>query len=120
MINYTKRKDKNGNILIDWEVTQGDTFPIAITLKSCKEIVDPQLITKIQYKQGTEDWLEVYRTDFFYLFDKQKWQMKIPGEVTGEFEPQYKYNYEVEATFVDGSVKTLNIKDLLERSKKYA
>ena len=106
MVNYKIKTDKYGNQLIEYEVLRGDTFSLSISLTSAGENVSRETISKVVYKQSGEDYVELYRTEFEFDEYTNKYVAIIPSEVTAGFESGVSYIYEIEITFLDGSVLT--------------
>lgn len=107
MFRKKTKKDKDGNIIVDFELTQGDTAIIFATPKQeSGELIDLSSISQCMFKLGNDAYNEVFTKEF----DKQEENLmvRLESEETTTI-PVGDYVYEVEYTFVDGTVDTPNI-----------
>ena len=106
MINYKVKTDKYGNELIEYSVLKGDTFSLSVSLSSQGNNVSRETISSVIYKQADEDYKEVYRQEFNYDENINRYIMSVPSEVTAGFNEEITYIYEIEVTLIDGTVLT--------------
>lgn len=104
MVNYKTKTDKYGNTLVEYEVLQGDTFQLSISLKSDGQDIDLEMLSSVVFKISDEDYNEVYNSEFEYEQESGRFLMSMPSEETAKMETDTSYIYEIQVTFVDGTV----------------
>ena len=101
MLTKQQNTDKFGGTVISYQITQGDTFPMLISLRDdAGEIIPQSLINKVVFKLGDTDRIQVFTQEFVPTEDG-KYKLEVSGTETALWAENTKYFYEVEATFTD-------------------
>lgn len=103
---YTETKtNKYGDTQINFYLTQGDTANFVATPMSDGALIDLSLISKCVFKLSDDSYKQVFAKDFTKTEDG--FSVRLESEDTATI-PVGSYIYEIEYTFVDGSVNTPN------------
>lgn len=95
-----------GGQQINFYLTQGDTADFtAVPKMSDGTTVDLSLISKCMFKLSDENYVEVFSKEF--TKGEENFTVRLESEETAQI-PVGQYIYEVEYTFVDGTVNTPN------------
>lgn len=106
MLTKQKSTDKYGGTIITYQLTQGDTFPMTISLKDDEGTTIPQvMVDKIWFMLGDEDRDFVYSQDFVAGED-EKWELLINSEETNKWASDIKYFFEIKVKFTDEFLTT--------------
>lgn len=108
---YSKTKtDKNSGLeQVSLYLTQGDTATIIVTPeRSDGEEFDMSIISKCLFKLSDSNYSQIFAKEFS-IYDNTL-QVRLESEETASIEVG-EYIYEVEYTFIDGSVYTPNQTD---------
>ena len=106
MLNKIVKTDKYGNTLINYRLTQGDTFGVELVVKTPEQvIVSSAEVEKVKFKLSDTDYNLIYEQDFVYNPTTQKYSITIPTEVTSTWAVDT-YIYEYEVTFVGNIIDT--------------
>lgn len=101
MLSKQESTDKYGATVINYQITQGDTFPLTISVKDEQGVViSSTLIASVKFKLGDEERKQVFEKDFIPTEDG-KWKMVASHEETAEWVADTKYYYEIEVRFTD-------------------
>lgn len=93
--------DKFGGTIIKYQLTQGDTFPMTLSLKDDEGTVIPQImVDRVWFTLGTDDRELVFSQDFDRIAD-EKFKLLINSEDTYKWEADTKYFFEIKVKFVD-------------------
>lgn len=98
--------DKFGGTIIKYQLTQGDTFPMTLSLKDDEGTVIPQLmIERVWFTLGTDDRELVFSQDFEPI-ENEKFKLLISSEETMKWEADTKYFFEIKVKFTDDFLTT--------------
>ena len=98
-------KDKYGNSQKAFYLTQGDTATFKSTPTKNGELIDFTLIEKCLFKVSDSDYKEIFQKQF--TEESENYSVTLTSEDTMDL-PIDNLIYEIEYTFVDGTVNTPN------------
>lgn len=100
MLTKQESVDKFGGVVINYQLTQGDSFPLTISVKDdAGELISQSLIASVTFKLGNSDRQEVYSQEFEAL-ENGKYKLVVSKDDTAKLE-EGKYFYEIEVLFSD-------------------
>ena len=106
MLTKQKSTDKYGGTIITYQLTQGDTFPMTVSLADDEGTVIPQvMVERMWFTLGDEERDIIFTQDFEPAED-EKFKLLIASEDTMQWEADVKYFFEVKVKFVDEFVTT--------------
>ena len=106
MITYTtKTNNKTGEQTKQYLLTQGDSF----RFKASAVNGDQSLISEILFKVSRADYCEIFSKSYEWSEDSSAWVLFVESKDTKNWEVTEDYDYitEVEVTFRDGGVDTV-------------
>lgn len=103
MIKVIEKKTICGDILKSYQLTQGDSFRFrAYQQKTSSD----SLIDKITFKVSREDYTKVFEKDY-ELQDDGSYILFVESSDTESWVAAKDYKTEIEVTYIDGSVDTV-------------
>ena len=106
MLTKQTKTDKFGGTVITYQLTQGDTFPMTLSLKDDEGTVIPQImIERVWFVLGSEERDIVFSQDFEPIAD-EKYKLLVSSEDTIKWKADTKYFFEIKVKFVDEFLTT--------------
>ena len=106
MLTKQTSTDKYGGTIITYQLTQGDTFPMTLTLRDDEGVAIPQnLIEKVWFVLGSDEREIVFQQDFEPI-ENNKFKLLVASENTSQWEADTKYFFEIKVKFVDEFLTT--------------
>ena len=99
MLNKTIKTDKYGNKVVDYRITKGDTFIQNIQLTKGEEVIGLDTVERIEFRLGTDAYVEVLNQDYSYLDSVKKFKISLNTIVLTEGET---YRYQVIVYYTSG------------------
>ena len=99
------KKDSKGKLQKNFFLTQGDTANIKSVPKQNGELIDVALVSKCVFKLSLDNYKELFCKELFLQDDK--FMLRLESEETAKLAINT-YIYEIEYTFIDGTVNTPN------------
>lgn len=106
MLTKQTKTDKYGGTIITYQLTQGDSFPMTVTLKDDEGTEIPHnLVDRIWFVLGSDEREIVYSQDFIEA-EGNKFKLLVASEDTAQWEADVKYYFEIKVKFTDDFLTT--------------
>lgn len=106
MLYYKEVEAKNGKMVKNYYLTQGDTFPSQLTIKDKSgNIIPPEVIDKVLFKLSDINYVLEYEQNYHFDSELGKWTLEVSYLNTKDWAVDT-HIYEYEITYTSGKVST--------------
>ena len=102
MLTKKEYTDKYGNKVVDYRITNGDTFILNV-----KPLGDISLIKNVEFKLGDYDYIEIMTKQFVLIPELSKYTVTLTSKETDALKENETYRYQIVITNEVDKVETV-------------